>query len=49
MRADIDAFLAGIFWLILIYLVFTNYKGADTLLGTSFKGGNAMIKNLQGR
>ncbi len=49
MRADIDAFLAGIFWLILIYLVFTHYKGANTLLSTTFTGGNATIKNLQGR
>lgn len=46
---SIDSFLAGIFWLILIYLVFTNYKGANTLLGTTFSQGNQTIKNLQGR
>ena len=46
---SVDAFLAGIFWLILIYLVFVNYKGANTLLSTTFTGGNATINNLQGR
>lgn len=44
-----DAFLAGSFWLILAYLVFTNWKGANTLLSTSVTGGNSTIKNLQGR
>ena len=45
----VDGFLAGVFWLILAYLVFVNYKGANTLLSTTVTGGNQTIKNLQGR
>lgn len=38
---------AGI--LILVYLVVTNWKGSNTLLGTAFGGLNTTFKTLQGR
>lgn len=46
---EVDAFLAGTFWLIFAYLLFKNWKGANSLLGTGLKGGNDTIRNLQGR
>jgi hypothetical protein len=39
----------GIFWLILLYLVATNWKGVNALLTTSTAAGVATIKTLQGR
>ncbi len=45
----LDSFLAGTGILIFAYLVLTNWKGANALLGTTFTGGNNTIKNLQGR
>ena len=41
--------LLGIFWLILLYLVLTNWNGANTLLGTGATSSGTVIKDLQGR
>lgn len=46
---SVDSFLAGTFWLIFAYLLFKNWKGANSLLNTGITGGNNTIKNLQGR
>lgn len=46
---DIGHALAGIFWLILAYLVFTHWQGANSLLSTGVSGGGTVIKDLQGR
>lgn len=40
---------AGVFWLILAYLVLSNWSGANSLLGTSSTAGVSTIKALQGR
>ena len=46
---ELDSWIAGIGMLIFAYLVLKNWNGANTLLGTTFKGGNQTITNLQGR
>ena len=40
---------AGLFWLILAYLVLSNWSGANSLLGTGSKAGIGTVKALQGR
>lgn len=40
---------AGMFWLILAYLVLMHWQGANSLLGTSSTAGVGVIKSLQGR
>lgn len=41
--------IAGFVFLIAIYLVFTNWKGANALLRTVFGGTASITKTLQGR
>lgn len=43
----IDRVAFWIFVLILASLVLRNWKGANALLGTSFTGGNNVIKTLE--
>lgn len=40
---------AGVFWLILAYLVLLHWQGANSLLGTSSSASVNTIKALQGR
>ena len=41
--------IAGFVFLIAMYLLFTNWKGANALLSTVFGGTAALTKTLQGR
>lgn len=41
--------IAGFVFLIAVYLVFTNWKGANALLQTVFGGTASLTRTLQGR
>lgn len=41
--------LTGVFILILVYLLATNWQAANNLLISSVRGSNTLIRTLQGR
>jgi len=43
------AFIVGTLAVVALYLVVTNPKGDEVVLGSSFKGGSSFIRALQGR
>lgn len=49
MNLNLQDIIFGIGTLIILYLVLTNYKGANALLTTGGSVSNTLIRTLQGR